>query len=147
MEQGPGKSHRKGLTLQRVAYRELNGKQKEIYNFQKVSAKLADYGFNCIKLDDDWMGADFLAYHKDETQTLRVQLKGRLTISEKYRGKGLHLCFPHNNDWYLVPHDDLLDIVGKTTNWLNSPSWRTGQYSSRNPSRKTLEALAEFRLE
>ena len=48
-----------------IDYREFSGKQKEVYNFQKVPAKLADYGFNCIKLDDDWMGADFLAYHKD----------------------------------------------------------------------------------
>ena len=32
------------LHLRRVDYRELNGKQKEIYNFQKVAAKLADYG-------------------------------------------------------------------------------------------------------
>ena len=55
--------------LRRVDYRELNGKQQEIYNFQKVAARFADYGFNCIKLDDDWMGADFLAYHKDGTQT------------------------------------------------------------------------------
>ena len=135
-----------GLTLKRVDYQDLNGKQKEIYNFQKVAARLADYGFNCIKLDDDWMGADFLAYHKDGTQTLRGQLKGRLTISKKYTGKDLYICFRRNDDWYLVPHDDLLDIVGETTNWLNSPSWGTGQYSSGNPSRKTLEALAEFRV-
>ena len=89
-----GKMH-----LRRVNYRELNGKQKEIYNFQKVAARLADYGFNCIKLDDDWMGADFLAYHKDGVQTLRVQLKPRLTISKKYMGKDLYLCFRHRGDW------------------------------------------------
>ena len=65
-----------GLTLRRVVYQELTGKQKEIYNYQKVAAKLADYGFNCIKLDDDWMGADFLAYHKDGSLTLRVQTQG-----------------------------------------------------------------------
>ena len=135
------------LQLQRVDYRELNGKQKEIYNFQKVAAKLADYGFNCIKLDDDWMGADFLAYHKDGTQTLPVQLKGRLTISKKYADKDLYLCFPHQGDWYLVPHDTLVDIAEATTNWLNTPSWKSGQYSSRNPSQKTLEALADYRLE
>ena len=62
----------------------LNPKQKEIYNFQKIAAALADYGFNCIKLQDDWLGADFLAYHKDGSQTLRVQLKGRVTIDKKY---------------------------------------------------------------
>ena len=43
-----------------VGYREFNGKQKGVSNLQKVPAKLADYGFNCIKMD-----ADFLAYHKD----------------------------------------------------------------------------------
>ena len=135
------------MHLRRVVYRELNGKQKEIYNFQKVAAMLADYGFNCIKLDDDWMGADFLAYHKDGVQTLRVQLKGRLTISKKYTGKDLYICFRHRDDWYLVSHDTLVDIVGVTANWLNTPSWGKGQYSSTKPSQKTLEALADYRLE
>ena len=56
------------LKLQRINYDDLNAKQKEIYNFQKVTALkvaalLADCGFNCIKLSDDWQGADFLAYH------------------------------------------------------------------------------------
>ena len=59
----------------KVEYNELSAKQKEIFNFQKVAAILADYGFNCIKPADDWQGADFLAYHKDEDETLKVQLK------------------------------------------------------------------------
>ena len=134
------------LDLRRIDYQELNSKQKEIYNFQKVASKLASYGFNCIKLDDDWMGADFLAYHKDGTQTLRVQLKTRLTISKKYTGKDLYICFKHQDDWYLVPHDTLVDIAGATTPWLNSPSWSKGAYSSSKPSRNTVEALADYRL-
>ena len=47
--------------FQRIDPKGLNGKQKEIYNFQKSAALLADYGFNCIKLTDDWQGADCLA--------------------------------------------------------------------------------------
>ena len=47
------------MKLQRINYNNLNAKQKEIFNFQKVAAILADYGFNCIKLSDDWQGADF----------------------------------------------------------------------------------------
>ena len=58
------------MKLRRIDYDSLNGKQKEIYNFQKSAAVLADYGFNCIKLADDWQGADFLAYHKDRDETL-----------------------------------------------------------------------------
>ena len=46
---------------ERIQYDDLKGKQQEIYNFQKVSAHLADYGYTTIKLDDDWMGADFIA--------------------------------------------------------------------------------------
>ena len=42
------------MKLKKIDYCELNPKQKEIYNFQKLAGILADYGFNCIKLSDDW---------------------------------------------------------------------------------------------
>ncbi len=135
-----------GLNLKRIEYRELNGRQKETYNFQKVAAILADYGYNCIKLNDDWMGADFLAYHKDGDKTLRVQLKSRLVISKKYLSRDLYICFPGGNDWYLVPHDRLVDIAGETTSWLNSLSWTKGEYSSARPSQRMLEALKRYRV-
>ncbi len=60
------------MELRRISYSELNSRQREIFNFQKVAALLAEYGFNCIKLSDDWQSADFLAYHKDGKETLRV---------------------------------------------------------------------------
>jgi hypothetical protein len=66
------------MKLEKVQYENLNSKQKETYNFQKVAAIFVGYGFNCIKLADDWQGADFLAYHKDGDQILKVQLKGGL---------------------------------------------------------------------
>ena len=75
------------MNFKKVSYDNLNSRQKELFNFQKVAATLADYGFNCIKLADDWQGADFLAYHVDGTTTLRVQLKSRVTIQKKYCGK------------------------------------------------------------
>ena len=40
--------------FEKVNYDNLNSKQKELFNFQKIAATLADYGFNCIKLADDW---------------------------------------------------------------------------------------------
>src|SRR5260370_864313 len=81
--------------------------------------KFADRGFNCIKLADDWQGADFLAYHMNDTTTLKVQLKSRLTINQKYCGKGIWMAFPHEEYWYLIEHDRLVDKVGKHTKWLN----------------------------
>ena len=135
------------LKLQRVEYMSLNSKQKEIYNFQKVAALLADYGFNCIKLADDWKGADFLAYHKEGNETLRVQLKARLTIGKKYCGQGLWMTFPAKEEWYLIEHDELLKIVSESTDWLDSKSWKEkGGYSSGSPSLKLLNRLAANRI-
>ena len=42
--------------MQKVNYADLNPRQQECYNFQKISAVLAEYGFDCIKLSDDWQG-------------------------------------------------------------------------------------------
>lgn len=51
--------------FKRVPYAELNCRQQESYNFQKVSAVLADFGFTTIRLSDDWRGADFMTQHVD----------------------------------------------------------------------------------
>jgi hypothetical protein len=135
------------MKLTAITYAELNSKQKEIYNFQKVAAVLADYGFNCIRLSDDWQGADFLAYHKDGHDTLKVQLKSRLSINSKYQNKKLYMAFPIHKHWYLVEHDALIEIISETTNWLNTDSWlNEGLYTSTAPNKKLLIALSKFAL-
>ena len=134
--------------FQRIDPDSLNGRQKEIYNFQKSAALLADYGFDCMRLTDDWHGADFLAHHFDGKTTLKVQLKGRLTIDRKYSSQEVWMNFPSGGTWYLAPHDDLVYLVGQTTNWLNTASWRErGHYSSANPSPALLEKLQSFALD
>lgn len=131
------------MKLKRIRYRELTAKQKEVYNFQKVASLLADYGFNCIKLDDDWQGADFLAYHKDGSATLKVQLKGRTTICKKYLDKNLYLAFPAVGFWYLIKHDRLVEVAKETTSWLKSGSWiDSGEYHSDKPPRSMLDRLS-----
>ncbi len=138
-----------GLDLERITYKQLNAKQRETYNFQKVAAVLADYGFNCIKLDDDWLGADFLAFHKDGKQTLKVQLKGGLVIDKKYTGKDIYLCFRIQNKgpWYLIPHDELVNEAGRLTPWLTTNSWRNrGRYFASQPSKRFVSAIAAYVL-
>jgi len=135
------------MNLKHVVYSELNSKQKEIRNFQIVAGLLADYGFNCIKLSDDWQGADFLAYHKDGDDTLKVQLKSRLTIANKYFGKEIWIAFQVKNSWYLVKHDELLEMVRSSTIWLDSESWCVmGIYHSDAPNSALLEKLESCRL-
>lgn len=124
--------------LERVNYGELNARQKENYNFHKVAAVLADYEFNCIRLSDDWQGADFLACHISGEPTVRIQLKGRLALNKKYVGKQLFVAFRYNDHCYVYPHDELLQqakdqgalhddrdhwrVKGSRT-WRKPPSW------------------------
>jgi frataxin-like iron-binding protein CyaY len=134
--------------FEKVSYDNLNSKQKELFNFQKIAATLADYGFNCIKLADDWQGADFLAYHINGKTTLKVQLKSRITINQKYCDKDLWMAFPHNDFWYLIEHDRLVEMVGEKTDWLKSSSWIDKHgYSSVSINTGLLQILADNRLE
>jgi hypothetical protein len=116
------------LTFAKVQYQNLNSRQQEAYNFQKVSALLAELGFSTIRLTSDWEGADFIAQHHDGTTFLKVQLKGRLTFDKKYHDKDLYICFRdgENGPWYMYNHRDLLDKIEgqieETKTWfLNKP--------------------------
>lgn len=130
-----------------VDYNALNARQKELFNFQKIAATLADYGFNCIKLADDWQGADFLAYHARENTTLKVQLKARITVGKKYAGKDLWIAFPHKGFWYLVEHDQLLTKIAEHTDWQRSESWQVdGGYSSKSINPALFKSLVENRI-
>jgi hypothetical protein len=136
------------MKLEHIDYDDLTSKQIEVYNFQKVASLLADYGFNCMKLSDDWKGADFLEYHKDRNDTLEVQLKSVLTIAKKYSRKELYITFPANGSWYLIKHHELVKLVGSHTPWLDSKTWREkGIYYSPKPSSKLLAALKGHILE
>lgn len=137
----------KNCIFEKVHYRKLKPRQKELFNFQKIAATLADYGFNCIKLADDWLGADFLAYHMNGTTTLKVQLKSRITIARKYCDKDIWVAFPFKGHWYLIKHDRLLTKVEKHTRWLKSSAWKTGHlFHSESINKGLLKSLAEDRL-
>jgi hypothetical protein len=99
------------MQLKKIDYNNLNLKAKEMYNFQKVSAILADYGFTTMWLNNDWEGADFIAVHVDGITTLKVQLKARLYFDAKYMDKNIYICFREDNEVYLYPHDELLEHI------------------------------------
>ena len=132
----------------RISYFELNSRQKENYNFQKFAARLADYGFNSIRLTDDWQGADFIAAHIDGDTFLKVQLKGRLVIDRKYMGKSIHIAFSHGDDFFLYDHDKFvqhLEINGLIG--AGSATWHDGGLRSwPTPPSWALKYLAEYRI-
>lgn len=135
------------MKLNKIKYNELGSKAKETYNFQKISAILVDYGFATNWLNVDFKSADFIAVHFNGLDILKIQLKSRVTIDKKYLSKDIYMAFPLNGDFYLVPHDDLVEFAGKSTSWLDSSSWiDKGGYSSQSPSSATIELLKNYKL-
>jgi hypothetical protein len=112
------------LKLRKIEYRKLNSRQKENYNFQKISGLLADYGFTTIRLSDDWNGADFLAQHANGKTILRIQLKGRLGIYKKYLRKNLWIAFPDKGHWYVWSHDKAVQYPLTKKNMRHTQSWK-----------------------
>ena len=114
------------MQLNKVNYNELNAKQKENYNFHKVAAALAEYGYNSMRLNDDWQGADFIAVKGDEM--LKIQLKGRFTVEEKYIGKDIYISFIEDGKIKIYKHDEAVNLLPERTK--NTESWaKRGGYS------------------
>ncbi len=136
------------MSLQKISYDALNPRQKENYNFQKVSAVLADYGFVTLRLNDDWQGADFIAQHIDGETFLKIQLKSRLTLDKRYINKQLYICFPYKAGvWFLYPHDEMVSHLIGTTNLGNTNSWQQhDRYSMNRPSKSLLNHLEQYKL-
>jgi hypothetical protein len=138
------------LTLPKISYEKLNSKQKEAYNFQKVSAILADFGVITIPLNNDWNGADFIAQMYDGKDFRKVQLKSRLTFASKYRGQELYICFRDGNDddacWYIYDHDELLNKLPGTDKMQVSKTWESKPYHFPYLSEPLKELLEPYRI-
>jgi hypothetical protein len=140
------------LEFEPVPYEDLSPAQQENYNYHKVSARLADFGYTTIRLHDDFEGADFLAKHVEKEKLLKVQLKGRLTFDKKYvRRDGedqIYIAFREGRDWYVYPHDDVfdevtsqLDIIEDTKSWREKGTYHIGSLTDEQRA-----ILAPYRL-
>lgn len=110
----------------KIDYNQLNSKQKENYNYHKVASALADYGYDSMRLNNDWQGADFIAVKNDEM--LKVQLKGRFTVDKKYINKEIYIAFIENNVVKMYYHDEAVNML--PDNIKQSDSWDIqGSYS------------------
>ena len=142
------------LTLRQVTYESLNGRQKEVYNFQQLSGELAGLGFQCLLLTDDWQGADFIAYSFRDGLSLKVQLKSVLTVDTKYKDKDIWIAFKYRRSdiWFMYPHDDFLRWalnntgIGRTKGWQHPEDWElvSGRYTWPAPTPKLLQQLGTY---
>ena len=133
------------MKLEKINYSDLNAKAQEMYNFHKVAAVLADYGYTSIWLSNDWNGADFIAVHVDGVSDIKVQLKGGLSFAEKYRGKNLYICFMSEGNIYLYPHDEILSQVEKV---ISDKKWqKKGTYFQTKLTSRFREILEPYKID
>ena len=135
------------MLTKKIKYGELNSKAKEIYNYQKVSAEFADYGYTTMWLNNDWEGADFLAVHLDGETFLKVQLKSRLSFAKKYAGKDIYMCFREKGITYLYPHDELLKILKIDDENSSDRTWKQkGVWSNKTITKKNQPLLDKYKI-
>lgn len=133
------------MEFNRIDYKDLNAKQKENYNFHKISSKLADYGYNSIRLTDDWNGADFIAIHINGN-VLKFQQKGRLTISKnKYSGDDIWIVYIEDDLIKLYNHNKIKSILEKEIEQTGSWIKENGYYDWPNTPKAYSHLITELK--
>ncbi len=118
---------------------------REVINRNAFISLALEQGYNVfLPVYDD--GVDFILHSEEKNETLKVQLKGRWTIDQKYRGRGIWIAFPIADDWYLMPHDEMVvsadaEGVTKSKSWIEG-----GLYSKPKPSAATIAACARHKF-
>jgi len=129
------------IDLTKVSYEDLNSKQKENYNYHKVAAALANYGYDSMRLNNDWEGADFISVKGDDM--IKIQLKGRFTLDKKYEKKELYIAFIEKGIIKIYLHDEALAIA--TSNITDSKSWDiNGSYSMNQTPKHYSQVIKEI---
>lgn len=133
----------------KIEYKNLNSRAQENYNYHKLSAVLADYGYTTLRLSDDWQSADCIAIHRDGS-SIKIQLKGRFVLNKDYMNKDLWVSFPAKNrdGWYLYPHDELIAELDQDKDSFKFVDWfkKEGAYSSAALSVALSEVLQKYKI-
>lgn len=119
----------------------------ETLNYSELSILLKKkYGLETAWLQNDWFGADLVAFHPDPAQNffLWIQLKSRITIKKQYmHRKDLCIAFKCGDNWCIIPHQTLVNIVPES--WKQSKSWlENGFYHAASPNKDMMHKLEEY---
>ena len=119
----------------------------ETLNYSELSILLKKkFGVETALVQNDWYGADFVAFHPDPAKDFFfwVQLKSRITIKKQYMNRGnLCVAFKCEDHWCMIPHDTLVDIVPES--WKQSKSWiNKGFYHAASPNKDMMHKLEKY---
>ena len=110
----------------KTQYSTLSGKEQESYNAAKLRSKMADWGYlEAFNVNGDKHGADLLFYRSNDGNIMKVQLKGRATLSKNYVDKEMYVAFQDKSSgqWYMYDHDQVLGTTLDLGKMKGSESW------------------------
>ena len=111
---------------------------------QEAKEILAKNGFSLV--DCKKRGVDILAC-KIGCPTIMVQCRTRLSLYKKNVAKEVYMCFPAKEEWYLIPHSNLVETVAERANYLCTKSWQENdEYKIESPSEHLLKGLSKWKL-
>ena len=103
----------------------------------------ADYNVYLPVFD---VGIDMIAHREADNDTKLIQQKSRWTIDKKYLGRGIWIAFRNAGEWYLAPHDALVELP-EAARHIASASWtERGGYSIGRMSKALEAACRGWRL-
>ncbi len=117
---------------------------REVINRNTVVSLALEQGYNAFLPVYDG-GVDFILYHESDGVLRKVQLKGRWTIDRKYSGRDIWIAFPIADDWYLMPHDEMVKQAEPGV--VQSLSWtKEGLYSRPKLSKAVKKQCEPYRF-
>jgi hypothetical protein len=119
---------------------------REVINRNTVVTLALEQGFNAFLPTYD-RGVDFILYRECDGLLRKVQLKGRWTIARQYIGRDIWIAFPNGQDWYLMPHDEMVSLaeaagITRTHSWTGP----AGAYSRPSSSAAVLAQCEPYRF-
>lgn len=117
---------------------------QEVVNRNALVTIALKHGYNAFLPVYDG-GVDFILYRETDGDLKKVQLKGRWYIDRKYQWRDIWIAFNDGQDWYLAPHDRLVEI-GSEMGFTNTSSWLNGgAYSCPSLSAAMRAALESYK--
>jgi hypothetical protein len=135
------------MRFERIDLGQLSVSEIRKYNYNKVTAALADYGFATELAPEGQVLWDFVATQLSSGKQIKVLIRPQMTLEKKFLGKDIYICFLEGSNWYIYPHDQHYEHVRITSNLMDTTSWKKeGTFTVSKLSAQNKLAIARFKI-
>lgn len=131
----------------KINYDSLSAPQQLAYLYQQFAARMADYGYHCTQTNKNRFAVGCMATHLSGA-TSKIQLTAGVTFTEKYKGKDTYIAFQQAGEFYVYPHDTLMQkFISDGFKITGTNSWeKHGSYFSPDIPDRMLKYLEKYKI-